>query len=415
MIDSYLDKKNKLTDEFIKFFSNAKFEIHAPEPLIPKTDNTILFTNSAVATLKSYMREESLLYPGFCVCQPCLRTQGLSDIENQEYMMFFHMAGAFCTSRYYDNFVENIYEWFTKIISIDPKDIVFHMSNDHNDLAEPWNNYDIKILNNQRPQEEYEWSFGVENVYGHGITFAFRQHDNSFKDVGNIMAFYLNDKILAYGLGFGIETIMSRIESCRFPLNMSIIGNIISFTNDNKEMRVYADLLQSAIVMFRIGISPGKNGKRHVLRSILKSLVSIINDLKIDIDTVLLHASKFELLEFISGNYATCALENFLKSKKIKETTNIINQDISIVVNKPINIESIENKISFFLGDDIKNLKSIECISVTDFEELPISAKKRLGIHENQVNLLIRLSFTGIKKEQAKIFSEYIFKLVNQK
>jgi phenylalanyl-tRNA synthetase alpha chain len=68
-----------------------------------------------------------------------------------------------------------------------------------------------------------------------------------------------------------------------------------------------------------------------------------------------------------------------------------IRRDISIVVRADINDELLGDRVRTALGDAAEDLESVQLLAVTQYGELPPSARDRLRIRDGEANALIRI------------------------
>lgn len=74
-----------------------------------------------------------------------------------------------------------------------------------------------------------------------------------------------------------------------------------------------------------------------------------------------------------------------------------VKRDLSLAVNQDLEIEDISEQILNALSRcDRTLIQSIEIISETNYSELPLKAIKRLGMKENQKNILIRITLQSL-------------------
>ena len=66
-------------------------------------------------------------------------------------------------------------------------------------------------------------------------------------------------------------------------------------------------------------------------------------------------------------------------------------RDISVVLDDSADGETIGDRVRTALGHDADLLEAVEILSVTRCEELPVTARERLGIDVGQSNALIRI------------------------
>lgn len=66
-------------------------------------------------------------------------------------------------------------------------------------------------------------------------------------------------------------------------------------------------------------------------------------------------------------------------------------RDLSVAVDADVDDESLGDRVREALGDDADLVEQVAILSSTPYEDLPAAARKRLGIGEAQVNVLLRV------------------------
>lgn len=93
-------------------------------------------------------------------------------------------------------------------------------------------------------------------------------------------------------------------------------------------------------------------------------------------------------------------------------------RDISVVLAKEEDEETLGDRIRTALGDDADVLESVEVLSRTPHEELPDAARARLGTRDGQVNLLLRIVLRPIDRtltsHQANEIRNTIYRAVHE-
>lgn len=196
---------NNVSNLFINYFKSKGYVLCNQEPLIPINDSTIAFTNATIVPLKKYLNK-SFKEPGFVVYQPCIRLHNLVDDDyTGKFTSFFRMVSILVhPSSDLINIYNDISEFVEKILSIPKDKIVVHYNNHVEDLVCEWkDNY--SLIKGEFKNNFYEWSYGVENVKGRGVTF-FININNQSRELGNFVEITRNRKVIGYEFGFGIES-----------------------------------------------------------------------------------------------------------------------------------------------------------------------------------------------------------------
>ncbi|MBB2891430.1 hypothetical protein [Flexivirga oryzae] len=73
-------------------------------------------------------------------------------------------------------------------------------------------------------------------------------------------------------------------------------------------------------------------------------------------------------------------------------------RDLSVVVAWGTDEEVLGDRVRMALGDRAADLESVELVSLTSYDDLPASARRRLGIGLGQANALVRLTLRPIER-----------------
>lgn len=93
-------------------------------------------------------------------------------------------------------------------------------------------------------------------------------------------------------------------------------------------------------------------------------------------------------------------------------------RDISVVLAVDEDEETLGDRVRIALGDDAAVIESVEVLSRTAHEDLPDTARTRLGTQDGQVNLLLRIILRPIDRtltsEQANMTRNAIYVAVHE-
>jgi phenylalanyl-tRNA synthetase alpha chain len=68
-----------------------------------------------------------------------------------------------------------------------------------------------------------------------------------------------------------------------------------------------------------------------------------------------------------------------------------VRRDLSIVVDAPVDAELLGDAVRTALGPEVEALESVTVLAGTSYADLPDTARRRLGLGQDQVNVLLRL------------------------
>ncbi|MFH0244579.1 alanine--tRNA ligase-related protein [Streptomyces sp. HK10] len=257
---------------FAAWFLDAGAERLAPEPAVPRTDRTILFTNSAVVPFKPYIRGDLPLDRWVTVRQPCIRSQNLratfeADFHT-EFVLHFEMLGAMAPAADLDPFTDRVAGYFGRRLDLGPSDVAFKVHSAHQDLDRAWRRaWDGPVGYDSEPDGFYEWTFGDAGMTGRGATFCLVQPDGRWRDLGNLIAFEWQGRTVAYGFGIGVETLAAGLTAGRWVIDSMPEGRISR--PETPEQAKLADLVGMLVQLYRAGIAPSSRGQGSILRKAL--------------------------------------------------------------------------------------------------------------------------------------------------
>jgi phenylalanyl-tRNA synthetase alpha chain len=94
-----------------------------------------------------------------------------------------------------------------------------------------------------------------------------------------------------------------------------------------------------------------------------------------------------------------------------------ISRDMSYSVPKDYGEEDISKAIRVALGEAVEILESVEILSQTDYQDLPVVAKEKLGIQPDKKNILVRVVLRSLDqtltKDYANILLDQIYLKIN--
>lgn len=307
--EDILRVQREILAEFTSHFADRGYHLWEAQPILPQEDITLFFNNSAIVVYKSYMRgEREMEPPGGFVVQPCVRMQILLSEDPAivpEYMSYFKMCGAFSPVSSYRSFAEDIWSFFRETLGCTNQDIQIHATNAHESLLGPWLDmptFAPLVAWDTFPDDYYNWQFGVEGITGRGLTLAIRNNKaDGFRDVGNIMEICRDSQPIGYGLGFGLETLISRLYNLELPIVGAKISLVVPYRDG--AWAKYADFLQVAAVFYRAGVRPSRRPVGRIVSRLLRALLRSIDYLGISFYECSKSLDQFELEEFgsVSG------------------------------------------------------------------------------------------------------------------
>lgn len=275
---SNADKLHSIKSAFANFYDTHNYQRVTPTSIIPSTDSSVVYVGATISVLKPLLGED-LPASGVHLAQPCLRTQNKSifydDSENIEYNSFFHNCGTLSPPDDLGNVTGLAVEFLENLPGMNIDRLLVRVSSRDDDLIQSitaTGKY-IPIDLDSRPPSYYRWTYGEDGINGRGLTFAIQHTDDgAYRDIGNVIVMSKDSVPLAVEWGFGIETLLSRINNQSLPLEASIISDVLTYDPNNEVQAKYSDTLAAVCEMYKAGVQPGKSGSAYLLKDYLKGL-----------------------------------------------------------------------------------------------------------------------------------------------
>lgn len=317
-------KASEIRQNFIDYFVEKGHMVEPSAPLVPIDDDSLLWINSGVATLKKYFDgRETPRKPRIVNSQKAIRT---NDIENvgftARHHTFFEMLGNFSIGDYFkQEAIEFAWEFLTseKWMAMDPKLLYVTIHPEDKEAYRIWNE-DIGLEESRIIRIEGNfWDIGegpsgpnTEIFYDRGEDFG--QDDSveemypggeneRFLEVWNLVFSEFNhNKDHTYtplpnkniDTGMGLERMASLAQNVRTnyetDLFMPIIHEVEKVSgktyleNDNYDVafKVIADHIRTIAFAIADGALPANEGRGYVLRRLLRRAVRFSQSLDIN-------------------------------------------------------------------------------------------------------------------------------------
>lgn len=278
---------------FADWFCSAGARQLTPEPAIPTTDRTILFTNSAVVPFKPFIRgDQSLGGQWVAVRQPCIRSQNLratflTDFHT-EFVLHFEMLGAMAPAEQLDAFAAAVAGYFGSELGLTADRVAFKVASGHLDLSGAWQRtWAGPVSYDGEADGFYSWTFGDEGMTGRGATFCLVQPDGSWRDLGNLIAFEWQGTTVAYGFGIGLETLAAGLTAGRWVIDSTPEG-CLSLPETPHHAKL-ADLVGLLVQLYRAGIAPAKRAHGYIMRKALVYVERLAGQLDVPDEQLIAH------------------------------------------------------------------------------------------------------------------------------
>jgi alanyl-tRNA synthetase len=387
-----MNKADELRKTFLEFFKEKGHLIYPSSSLLPRGDNTLLFTNAGMNQFKIYfLGEAEPPSKRITTCQKCLRAGGKhNDLDNvgftRRHHTFFEMLGNFSFGDYFKR--EAIlwaWELLTKVFKI-PKEKLYvsvyykdeeayyiwrdEVSIDEKRIFkfdEKDNFWEMGDVGPCGPSTEIHYDLGDEMLELWNIVFMEfnRKHDGSLEQLPKKNV----------DTGMGLERLLSVIEGVNNNYHTSLFMPIIKeienltgvkyYEETGVSHRVIADHIRALVFAISDGIYPSNYSRGYVLRRILRRAYKFAQ--KLNVKEPILYKLVDVVYEIMKNAYPEI-------SKNLKTIKEVIkNEEEKYIQTIGKNIiylnEVIEKSNEIIKGEDIFKLYDTYGIPLDLIEE----------------------------------------------
>ncbi len=394
---------NEIRRKWLDFFKSKNHEEFESKSLIPKDDNSLLWINSGVATLKKYFSGKEIPSSNRITnSQRCIRT---NDIENvgvtARHHTIFEMLGNFSIGDYFKNeAIEFAFELLTKEFEFDINKLYITVYKDDKITYDKW--IELGILENhiiKCDKDRNFWDLGsgpcgpcTEIYYDRGTKYDpnnigeklfFEDIENDryieiwnivFSEFNNINGEYPKLEKQNIDTGAGLERLASIFQDVPTDFDIDIFKPLISvienyseykydvdayFSNDleqkkiNKNFRIIVDHFKASCFAIADGAIPSNKDRGYIIRKILRRAKLSLFFLKIKTNDLVPNLVE-EIIKQMNDYYPYLSdnkdkiINNILKEFEIFEKTL---SNVENLFKKSINDKKITGETLFHLVD----------------------------------------------------------------
>lgn len=327
---------NELRDLFLEYFSNMDHMVEPSAPLVPIDDDSLLWINSGVATLKKYFDGRvTPENPKIVNAQKAIRT---NDIENvgftARHHTFFEMLGNFSIGDYFKKeSVEYAWDFLTNkdYIGFDPNLLYVTIHPEDEDAFKIWNETIglsperiIRIEGNFWDIGEGPCGPNSEIFYDRGVSYELDSpaeelypggENERYLEIWNLVFSEFNhNKDGSYtplpkkniDTGMGLERLASVIQDAPSNFDTDLFTPILhslekvsghKYGHDDQidtAFKVISDHIRTVSFAVADGALPSNEGRGYVLRRLIRRAVRFSKDLNIK------RAFMYELVDTVS-------------------------------------------------------------------------------------------------------------------
>ncbi|AKG73929.1 alanine--tRNA ligase [Salinicoccus halodurans] len=314
---------NELRDLFLEYFSNMDHMVEPSAPLVPIDDDSLLWINSGVATLKKYFDGRVIPEnPKIVNAQKAIRT---NDIENvgftARHHTFFEMLGNFSIGDYFKKeAIEYAWDFLTNkdYIGFDPDLLYVTIHPEDEDAYRIWNETIglsperiIRIEGNFWDIGEGPCGPNSEIFYDRGTSYELDSpaeelypggENERYLEIWNLVFSEFNhNKDGSYtplpkkniDTGMGLERLASIIQDAPTNFDTDLFTPILgalekisgsSYGQDDQidtAFKVISDHIRTVSFAVADGALPSNEGRGYVLRRLIRRAVRFSKDLNI--------------------------------------------------------------------------------------------------------------------------------------
>ena len=302
-------KLNQVRQSFLNYFKNKNHKILPSSGLVPKGDDSLLFTNAGMVQFKdTFLGLDNRDYSA-TTSQKCLRVGGKhNDLENvgftTRHQTFFEMLGNFSFGEYFkEKAIEYAWEFLTEELKL-PEDrlwVTVHM--DDKESEEIWLKK-IGVSSTRLAKlgdDDNFWSMGDTGPCGPCSEIFFDNGKNfdgkapgegdtgeRYIEIWNLVFMEFNRDsngklsslpVKCVDTGMGLERMCSVMQEVGSNFDIDIfksLKNLMSkhFTEPNDQsLNVLADHLRAIFFLMAENIMPSNEGRGYVLRRLIRRAV----------------------------------------------------------------------------------------------------------------------------------------------
>ena len=302
-------KLNQVRQSFLNYFKNKNHKILPSSGLVPKGDDSLLFTNAGMVQFKdTFLGLDNRDYSA-TTSQKCLRVGGKhNDLENvgftTRHQTFFEMLGNFSFGEYFkEKAIEYAWEFLTQELKLPEDRLWVTVHKDDKESEEIWLKK-IGVSSTRLAKlgdDDNFWSMGDAGPCGPCSEIFFDNGKNfdgkapgegdtgeRYIEIWNLVFMEFNRDsngklsslpVKCVDTGMGLERMCSVMQEVGSNFDIDIfksLKNLMSkhFTEPNDQsLNVLADHLRAIFFLMAENIMPSNEGRGYVLRRLIRRAV----------------------------------------------------------------------------------------------------------------------------------------------
>ncbi len=301
-------KTDELREKYLDFFKSKDHRVCESDVLVPKWDNTVLFTPAGMNPFKDhFLGKVELEFTRATSCQKCLRTGDIENVGRTAYHhTFFEMLGNFSFGDYFKReAIHWAWEFLTdkKWLGIDPDRLTVTVYLDDDEAFGFWHK-DIGLSPDRITRmDEYDnfWPAGAPSDGPDGVcgpcSEIFYHPDNGAEcEIWNLVFTQFNragtppDNLSPLpsqniDTGMGLERIAATLQGVETNFHIDSLLPIVEAaaeicgikydakSENGRRLRRITDHVRACTMAIHENVYPGANNEEYVIRRLLRRAV----------------------------------------------------------------------------------------------------------------------------------------------
>ena len=301
-------KTNEIREKYLDFFQRQGHTVCPSDVLVPKWDNTVLFTPAGMNPFKDhFLGKVELEFTRATSCQKCLRTGDIENVGRTAYHhTFFEMLGNFSFGDYFKKeAIAWAWEFLTdpKWMGIDPQRLTVTVYQDDDEAADIWQHQIGLPLNRIGRLGEHDnfWpagapSDGPDGVCGPCSEIFYHPDQGPECEIWNLVFTQFNrhgdppDNLTPLpsqniDTGMGLERMAAMMQGVEtnfhidslLPLVQAAAAachqNYEAQSDNGRRLRRIADHVRACTMAIHENVIPGTQKENYVIRRLLRRAV----------------------------------------------------------------------------------------------------------------------------------------------
>ncbi len=340
----------EIRSKFLEFFEKNGHTIVPSSSLIPKDDDSVLFTTAGMQQFKDYYTDKKDAQSDFhskntASIQKCIRTSDIDEVGDSSHLTFFEMFGNFSFGGYYkENAIKYAYEFITREMALDISYITVFKGLENSPIKKDeesikvWKSLGIKDIREEGMEDVFWGPTGSSGPCGPTTEIYCKDNKGKDLEIWNIVfnEFYCygsREQLLespqtvrleslsfkGIDTGMGLERLVMIIQKVDNIYDTDIFKSAMNKIKENsdkwdiKGARIIADHIRASTSLIEDGVIPSNTDRGYILRRLLRRAIRYAKTIDLKIDLIeLVDNDKVEIKEEIRKE-----IERFEKTLEI--------------------------------------------------------------------------------------------------